>query len=91
MIAGITAKATIVTAIFKLIFFRHNFVAVDNANSANWDFMILFHSLRYLGLLEGMFPSFHHTAAQPKSGYLLPVLTMVCIACSSCRWPEPSP
>ena len=43
MIAGITAKATIITAIFKLIFFCHNFVAVDDTNTANRNFVILFH------------------------------------------------
>ena len=44
MIASIMAKAAIVTTIFKLIFFCHNFAAIDYANTANRDFIILFHS-----------------------------------------------
>ncbi len=44
MITGIKAKATIVTTIFKPIFFCHNFVAIDDANTTNRDFISLFHS-----------------------------------------------
>lgn len=44
LITCTTAKAAIIAAIFKQIFFCHYFVAVDDSYASNWYF-ILFHKI----------------------------------------------